>query len=361
MSVKAPQPGVKIRCHEEADIAAILKLVDACYGEAAEPPEYWMWRYFGLEAADSEIYLADQGGEIIGMQPMTFFRHTLRNKPLVGTVLTGVMVHPDHRRKGIFRALIKACVETAWRRGADFVTTMPNDLAYPGFMKLGWFDPGDRTLLVRPLDLIAAARSKVRPGSLGSVVAAMPQIIVRVLSPRHFSSNLRVLNANRFDAAVDDLAERVAAAYDGLVLRRDSAWLNWRYVANPMIHYERFEARSGEGHVRGVAATTVQTWQGIRVGCIVELIGETAKARCSLISSAVYQLAKDGAHIVIAVMSDPDYIADLRNQGFCKIPKYLSPKKFHTVYIPHPDKLELLAPMEQIENWHQTLGDWDGI
>lgn len=362
MRAELAQTNIKIRPSQESDTAAVQQLVSLCYGDAAEPPEWWRWRHFRLETSRSEIYLIAEGDQIIGMQPMAFFRHTLCGKPINGAVLTGVMVHPDHRRKGIFRNLIKACVEAAWRDGIEFVTTMPNDLSYPGFMKLGWLDPGARTLLVRPLDLVAVAQNKVRPSWLGSVTAVLPQIVVQVTSPGSFSSNLAVLSVDRFDAvAADDLAKRLAAASKGLALWRDGLWLNWRYVANPLINYKRFEARLDGKSLCGVAVTTMETRKDVRVGYIVELVGETSETRRALISTAVQQLKKDGAQIVLTVFSEPASITDLCQQGFYRVPKYLSPKTFYTVYKPHPDKLELLAPLKKIENWQQTLGDWDGI
>jgi GNAT superfamily N-acetyltransferase len=353
--------GIEIRRYEAADMAACLKLMDLCYGQDAPSDEWWTWRYFGLETSHSEIYLADCDGEIIGMQPMAFFPYTLYGRSFVGALLTGVMVYPGHRRKGVFRALVETCVTAAWCRDADFVTTMPNDRSYPGFLKFGWLDPGDRTLLVQPLDLLAVARSKIRPGWLGSLIAALPQMVVMMTSSRCPPSHLSVRRVDRFDTDADDLAGRLSVSYRGLLLRRDSVWLNWRYVTHPTIDYKRFEARSDERCLRGIATTTLETRTGICVGYIVELIGETSEARRLLISSAVCQLQESGASLVVTVMSDPDGIADLCDQGFYRIPRYLSPKKFHTVYIPHPKKGAFLTPMRQIENWYQTLGDWDVI
>lgn len=351
----------EIRCYEPADWTALLKLVEACYGEAAEPPEWWRWRHFSLNAAYPEIYLAVHEGEIIGMRPLAYSPYTLRGQPLAGALFSAVMVHPNFRRMGVFRSLVNVAVEAAWSHGADFVTTMPNDLSYLGYIKLSWQDPGDRTLLVRPLNLVSLARSKLRPGWLGALIAILPQSVLRVMSPRGFQSSLSVRKVEQFDTAADEMAERIAAAYDGLILRRDCDWLNWRYGANPLVYYECFEARSGEGDLRGIVVTAVEVRYGIRVGYIVDLIGETDETRRVLISAAVRQLEEEGAQVVITVMSDPDYIADLCRQGFYRVPKRLSPKRFHTVYLTHPDKAAHLAPMQRIAKWHQTLGDWDGI
>lgn len=352
---------IDIRCYESPDFAAVMRLVTVCYEGAAEPPEWWTWRYFGLSSSPSVIYIAVHAGDIVGMRPITLFRYTLENRPLTGAYFSAVMVHPEFRRKGIFGALVKASLEAVWAHNADFVTVMPNDLSYPGFMKLGWHDPGDRTLLLRPLDLIGVARAKLRFGWLGTVAGTFPQVIVTLMSPRGLKTNLNVQKIKHFGAAADELAERIAALYGGLILRRDSSWLNWRYMPKPWNQYERFEVLSEEGILRGMAVTNLETRKDIRMGYIVELVGETTEARQSLISTAVGELKRNGAHLVAAVMSDPDYITELRQQGFFQIPNYLSPKKFHTVYMPHPDKSDLLLPMNRIANWHQTLGDWDGI
>jgi hypothetical protein len=137
--------------------------------------------------------------------------------------------------------------------------------------------------------------------------------------------------------------------------------LNWRYKANPWNKYTRFEVRTLAGLLKGIAVTNIETRQRIRIGYLVELLGETIEARCTLITAAVNQLEEKGAQVVISVVSDKDVLADLRNQGFIKISGYLSPKKFHVVYIVHPEKVWLHSFLQKIENWYQTLGDWDVI
>ncbi len=352
---------IDIRVNKPSDFPAIMELVKTCYGDKAEPPEWWRWRHFDPNISHSIIYLAIQGDKVVGMRPMALFPYSLHEKLLIGALFSAVMVHPQFRRQGIFRSLVNACVEEAWRLGADFVNTMPNDLSYPGFINMGWNDPGDRTLLVRPLNLIDAAKRKIKPVWLGAIVGAFPQIVVKKIEPKDTETDVNVREIDLFDSAADTLADSFASKYNGLVLRRDCQWLNWRYSENSWNSYRRLEARTEDFSLKGIAVTNLESRKNIRVGYLVELIGKARDVRFSLTSAAVRKLRKDGANIVFAVMSNRDSIFDLKAQGFYSVPKHLSPKKFHMVYLPRPDKAMCLAPMRRIENWYQTLGDWDGI
>jgi len=353
---------IDIRINQPSDFPAIMELVKVCYGEKAESAEWWIWRHFDPCVKYSVIYLAMHGDKVVGIRPMSLFHYTLQGKPLIGALFSAVMVHPEYRRRGIFSSLVNACVKEAWNCDADFVSVMPNDISYFGFIKLGWRDPGDRALLIRPLDLIATFKAKIRPDWFGALAAAFPHLFVKIISPQlYIAKGLNIEEVAFFNRKADMLSENIGSRYNGLILKRDNVWLNWRYKANSWNNYRRYEARSLDGSLKGIAVTNIEIRKDLRLGYLVEIMGESTDVRRTLISSAVNQLKEEDVSAVVAVMSDRDSISDLRRQGFYIVPNAFSPKKFHIVYSPKPDKEDLLKPLTNIRNWYLTLGDWDGI
>lgn len=352
---------IEIREAKPDEFAGIMALVQTCYGSAAEPPEWWRWRHFELDPKDSTMFVASHNNTIVGMRPMALFDYFLQGTQVRGALFSAVMVHPDYRRLGIFSRLVKACMDEAWRRGARFVNTMPNDISFLGFMKLGWRDPGERTLLVRPINLTGLGRQKVRPLWLGNVLGLMAQGFVRLIAPHPTQAPIAINTVPELSVEAGDLSRRIGVGYDGLILHRTHAWLTWRYKSNPWNCYARFEARSAEGTLVGFAVTNMGTQKGIAIGYIVDLLGETSEARQALIEASIARLRDQGAQISIAVMSSPALVADLRSQGFFPVPRRISPKKFYTVYQPHSNYEATFDSVASIDRWYQTLGDWDGI
>jgi hypothetical protein len=294
------------------------------------------------------------------MRPMALFDYFLQGRPLKGALFSAVMVHPSYRRLGIFSRLVKACMEEAWRRGAAFINTMPNDISYRGFIKLGWRDPGDRTLYVRPMNLKTLARQKVYPSWLGIILGFMTQGLVTLISPRPGKHRLTLVAVPEFGMEAGDLSRRIGVSFDGLILNRTHSWLTWRYKTNPWNYYERLEA-STDGRLKGYAVTNLNTQWGVTAGYIVEILGETAEVRQALIEASVEHLRDQGAQICAAVISPPKLMADFRAKGFFHIPQRISPKKFHTVYQPHLDYAADFDTVRSVDRWYQTLWDWDVI
>ncbi len=338
-----------------------MGLVRACYGKNAEPPEWWRWRHFDPSLNLPLIFGAFDGDTVVGIRPMVLFPFSLAGRALTGAVFSAVMVHPDYRRRGLFTGLVSAGTEEAWARGADFITTMPNDLSGQAFRRLGWFDPGLRTLMILPLDLPAIARARHLPGWLGSLAGTLARLVWQGRSRTFEHHEVKISEVDSISEAADDLADRICGQYEGLMLRRTSTWWNWRFRANPWNPYRRFEGRQPDGRLSGILVTATEDRHGLSVGYVADLLGVNADVRKALISRGVQYLVQDSVQVVATVLTDRTSLAEFRSQGFFRLPNSLSPKKFRTMYVPNPTNPSLVERLGHIENWYQTLGDWDGI
>lgn len=321
---------VTIRRLDRQDWPVVVKILDATYGPStARAALYEHWNLL-CPVAESAFLVAEVGGRVVGAQPMLIHEWVGREAPLRGAVLTGVVVDPEYRRRGLFTALVKACEREAEGTGAAFVMTMPNERSRPGFLRLGWSDLGRRRLLARPAAFSGAACSGI------TVLEEAPP-------------------------EVEDLAGRHQACFGGLSLRRTAAWWQWRFAGLTGRRYVQVAVRDVSGRAVGLAAGAVRASGGIPVGYLVDVL---ASDRCSLVRVArhlVRALAEAGALAVVSVVSAPPLEEALREAGFFRIWRGLPLKQFHTMARFLSNGSSPIEHQSTVNAWNLTLGDWDNV
>ncbi len=347
------------RLYRPDDEDAVFQLTRAVYPDwdFDELKSYWRWRFFGSEACDTAILVADHQSQIVGIQPVAIFDFQWGQKVLQGAMYTGVLTHPDHRRKGIFRSLVDSTNEYASDRNAAFSMTMPNELSYPGFIRTGeWLDPGDIPMYIKVLD----GRRLLTP-KIGAFCATAVGWTLRVpfwqqsRPDRESGEYEQVANA---PADLDDLFSEYAQQLDNLMIRRTARYWNWRYSARPNSNYRTVEWRKA-GKLVGIAATSIQERMGFDFGMILDYVcpGSTDPLK-QLLRSAEADLHARGAGIVACQAMNASVAQALQHAGYRCAPTWLTRKKFHMVYRPHGD--ERLPRLPSARNdWHLTFGDSD--
>ena len=130
--ILTPAPDVlirKARPHDEARILTLLPLVPANANLNAEQVQAARLRF--QESSAFDVLVAEADDQVVGFLVLSFV-----------SALTGLRawiddlaVEPDHRRKGIGRALVEAAIQRASRRRAThmFIDTNRGDLEATGF------------------------------------------------------------------------------------------------------------------------------------------------------------------------------------------------------------------------------------
>jgi GNAT superfamily N-acetyltransferase len=180
--------------------------------------------------------------------------------------ITNLVVRPGFQKRGIGTALHRACVaETGLALALD--VTPPAERI---FLREGAADLGVVPLYVRALDAGALfARRSVRACSLlapiaSGVLRAFDRRAARLLR----ADFLALVEVDRFSAAADAVWESCAPHYPVLV-RRDRAYLNWRFAEDPFHRYRLFEVRRGPDPI-GVAVLRAGEWGGVPAGFVVD-------------------------------------------------------------------------------------------
>lgn len=232
----------EIRPFRPADRASYLDLYGTVFG-AAPDAEWFEWKY-GSEnpyVDEPAIFVAIRDGDVVGARSFFALRMATGGTTRVALQPSDAMVHPDHRRRGLFSELTTAALDHYADREPEFCFNFPNPQSLPGNLKLGWTVVGELTTHYRVHD--PAALSTAVPSLLEAPLRASAAAYYRFRTPAP---------AAALDVTVhrqEPPTETLSALYrrsqrDGLHARRDESFYEWR-LASPGRTYETYVAERG--------------------------------------------------------------------------------------------------------------------
>lgn len=348
----------RVRRFQRDDAPGVRRVLEATYGGDATPPEVYDWWSFGCPGASSGFMVAESQGSVVGVQPMEIFPYRDGQKSFKGGMLTGVAVHPEFRRRGIFSALVNACEREAWRQGAAFVSTMPNDRSRPGFLKLGYTDLGRRRLLVRlvnPGDMCARSAP-----FLGRVIGAAAGCVQAVLKRISAEDGIALRQVNTIAPGVTALALKHETLFPGLRITRSAEWWRWRFLEAPTRRYRIYEATTSSGELAGLAVCTTG-WKGRhKVSYLVDMVVSAERVVRAIVNRLCEDAATEGSQALGAVVSSSSLANALSQAGLWIVPAWVPLKRFYSVVRFNPAS-DIPRTWHHINGRDQTLADWDNL
>jgi GNAT superfamily N-acetyltransferase len=215
------------------------RVVDALYRrvfghDAAEASRLrWDWQYLrnpNNPRGEPEIWIAREGPAIVGQYATMPVQVTVTGQQVRGSWGMDVMVAPERQRQGLGEILFRT-----WDRnvGASLGLGL-SESSYRLFNKLRWPDVGPLPCLVKPLTR-RAFRIPTWPVSVNRIVSAVTLPIVKIVArTRPLGAEVRLIQ--RFDDSFTQLWDSLANKFD-FAVRRDAAYLNWKFVSAPHVRY----------------------------------------------------------------------------------------------------------------------------
>ena len=323
-----------------ASLVALLARV----GTTQLSDDEFTWWFDRNPGGEGIVSLAVDGGEVVGVAAMSFFKTRLDGVETRLAIPVNVATDSRYRGQGVFSTMEQLNEEAAAASGSPLTVTFPNANSYPIFVRrLGWVDLPRLRLWARPLRAGGVVRYLLgREGEHGGM---------RPLDERERTLHgLSVRPVERFAEGMDELGARAAAAF-GNHFSRDAGYFNWRYLDSPR-DYRCFGAYRG-GELVGVAVVGHTYKHGVSAGFLADLVAapdETAGVR-ALVARAVEEVKGGADALVLLPPPAPAQRRALVRAGFAPTNKQL---RFIGKTLHEDARLD---PAESA--WHFTLGDFD--
>lgn len=310
----------------------------------------WEWQYLENPATPDgpEIWVAREDGRLLGQYASMPVRLWWGAREVRSSWGMDVFVAGEARGRGLGARLF-----TAWSDHVEVALGLGlTPSSYGLFKKLRYHDVGPVPLFQKILDTRAVARRRLGP-RLGAVAAPVLRAALAVTHPerRRAAEDVVIGPWAGFTEEYDALWERARASY-AMCVRRDRAYLDWKYARCPHRRYEMIEARRA-GRLDGFAVSRHEDHRGVRLGWVIDLFTDASDetARDALLGAVLDGFRAAGVARAQAFSMNGALASGLRARGFVR---GRSPMQF-CVRARVPSG-EVLA---QRGRWHVVFGDSD--
>jgi len=359
MSEETSRSEITYRCAEESDLPGIQTLRSKVYGGASQTSwaRRWTWQFaqhpWRPQGAPSNFLLAELEGKVvggIGWMP-TFLDWDGRE--VESAFGCDLFVDPETRGHGLGKLLIDRVVhhhsaDSLWM---NFDAAGARHYGSRGFTPVA---PANFHMLVVDPGRILKARGKGLLGTLtgwtGGPVRALARARARVSS---LPSGAEIRAVTGFGQEFDRL-DRALRRPDRVRLRRDAAYLKWRYLDAPSGDYETFAAEQGRDVLGYVVFRTRTMSRGEEIGIINELEVDPrfpGLARV-LLGTAVRSLLPRNLSFIRAMPTHSEERRAFRALGF------MDTRRTPYLYVAPGAAQKLGLPAES-SRWCLSMGDSD--
>lgn len=239
---------MQIRQYKSGDEEQILKLDWQLFPDPWNKRDTanWKWKHRGNNpAGEALVYVMEHEGKVIVHFAVVPYKIRFFGQDVLASHSIGSMVAPEWQGKGLIKFVADKLFEDAVKRGITMSWGFPNNLAYDLHKKLmGYSDVAQITTL---------ERKTPQSGAQDPV-----------------SAKLLFSSVKRFDSSADELWEKAKDIFD-ISVKRDAAYLNWRFLERPDQKYFAFGAYE-DGKLRGYVILKLYRDDKILKGHIIDIL-----------------------------------------------------------------------------------------
>jgi hypothetical protein len=338
--------------YQTEDRRAVEAMYRRVFGnDAAEASRLrWDWQYRrnpNNPGHEPEIWIAREGPAIVGQYATMPVRVSIRGAEVQGSWGMDVMVAPERQRQGLGEVLFRT-----WDRNVGVSLGLGlSEASYRLFQKLRWPDVGPVACLVKPLTRRALRRPNW-PVPLNRLVSALTLPFVLIVARnRPLRAEVRLIQ--RFDDSFTELWDELASKFD-FAVRRDAAYLNWKYVSAPHVRYSIAALRRDDRNVGYAVYRHVHEPRG-RVTLLVDFLADPTdeSGMATLLHWVDREARRADSDKIRTFAMNAAFRKVLRRSGYFQVKSTME-------FVVKVNALEVEpAFYESTERWHVTLGDSD--
>jgi len=268
------------------------------------------------------MWVADLDGEVVGFLASFMVRFKIFERELTIRVPCDLMVSETVRGRGVGEGLIRAYIESE--------ATIANALGYSPaagrmYQRLGYREVHAEPLMMRPCDLRAILHdatfrrvrgstvSRVAPSAAalaGSVLNLGLGLVNRARRPR-VSDQYDVRPCLAVGDDFDRLWRRISPKFP-IAAVRDSEWVRWRFIDDPLFEHRLLCAYDEHDELVGYVDVRTSSRRGLRFGRIIDLFcdPDTPELATTLLAAGGAWLESRG----VDVMTCLGHLAGIRRE-----------------------------------------------
>ena len=353
-----------IREYREGDEVSILKLRGLVLS-GSKSIDWWMWQHRQNPAGPAIITVAqsEYGSGIIGHECVVPLRIKVgENTSLSGTSIDN-MVHPDYRGLGVYKQIRQKVDELVKQGNIQFLYTFTNQVAYYINLKIGSRSLFKKTpLWVKPLRMENNVSRYLGGNGIPSWLLTVTGrgFIKFTTRSENYKVRTQVKEIKEVDERFDSLWEQ-ASSHHKIMMVRDRAYLDWRYIKRPDANYTIYISEQGN-QLLGYIVVRIIEDNGLQIGWITDILTSSKETPAStdLIWRAIQYFRSNEVDLVLCTLPSRAYLAhSLRRQGFLFASRWQKAISAVTVKLitPKYDESFITNP----HSWYITRGDTDLI
>jgi len=313
------------------------------------------WQYFENPSTKEDgpvIWMAREGDTLLGQMATMPFPMWWGDREVRASAGMDYFVRKSAQGKGIGIAL-----SNRWADEVDVALALGlTPSSYPLFRKI-FTDVGPVPSLVKILDPTAVARRKWGK-AIGTLAGPLLGVGLTLLSPSPAAArDVDVRSVQALEDEHDDLWTRARGSFTTCV-RRDAAYLRWKYLACPFREYRMLEARTA-GALSGYVVLREEGEESFRRGVIADLFCDTndLATQDALLAAAVSEFSKKKLVRIEVYCYNARLRSALTRHGFRS---GTTAVQYCVAYRGTPDGTGgPKTVLEDLGNWNLFIGDGD--
>jgi len=328
---------IQIRELRREDMSLVRKLY-ATTKNRLRAEAYDRWCFFDTPWGDPVGVIAVDRDLCVSIFILRPTMLDIGGEDVLGAQATDLMTHPNYRGRGLFVSVVEECFRIAATRGFEAVYAFPNPNSYPGFIRrLNFAHVGDVFAWEHNLWLL---RMSLPVWGARKREAAVEEL--RSIEPAELQSLIRASNNER----------------DVCRIKRDQAWLTWRYAKASSEMYQWYAKRSPAGEIQAaiLVGERDDSWGGLGkdVLRIHEAFAYSEDALATLLT-ALIRRAREASKMGVRM-----FVKDARIESVLRRAKFRT-AELHPLIVRRLTTRRFSANVHHHPAWRIVGGDFDAF